>query len=273
MATIVIDDEAGTVNSPPAGSQQISVGRLSWDTCTPASLWERTTTWQTGELSSTIATQYTHQDWLFTASIEVIWYNVSGETRRELREFLWRNGATVTDTVTVNNSSATLADSCVESVALTRSTYTFTPVQTGNTFTPPTATFQRPETITTAFKQSWFDQTNVSFTDVRFVVTYAVSNVYRGTRSFGGIDIASNGGDVGQVAWNIWRSHDSDPYGLVWEDCSGGGGGSGSGEDCPCDWTLVTTDDTATWTATSTNCGSWTAAMPPDTTWTKTPCH
>ncbi len=236
VASEVIPDEPGSVGSTPEGSQQVSVGSLSWETCDPAALWERTAAWSAGALDSGIAAGYTHLDWLFSATITMYWYVGATEVRRESRVFTWLNGAVVTDATTIDGAPGDLADSAIESVAVTRSTYTFTPVSP-YTVTPPNATFQRPDEILTTLRQEWFDQTGVVYEDFNMVVSYALSNVFRGTADFFGIPIALNTGDVGTIAWNIWRSHDADPYGLAWEDCSPPDPGGGDA-DCTCEaWT------------------------------------
>jgi hypothetical protein len=249
VATAIIEDEPGTVAGGGAGTQQISLGTLSWDTCIPKTIWSKPTTWSgnAGGLGFNSSDPYAHQDWWLDGTVEIIWYNGFTEVRRESRVFKWINGATTSDTVTINYGSGTVANSCIDSVTLTRSSYTFTlsPSVPQESFSPPSATFQMAETITTNYKQGWFDQSLVTYTDVVIYNKYVVTNVYRGLRN---LDFDLNGttdfsqfqsaGDVKEVSWRIYRSHDGSPYGLAWEDCSGGGdggdGGGSEGSSCPC---------------------------------------
>jgi hypothetical protein len=221
VASEDIPDEPGSV---VAGSetQQISTGTLSWETCTPLSEWLRTVAWNPGVLDPSGAIPYNHQDWLLDGDIRIRWHNGATLVRREDRVLLWRNGTVVSDDTEIDLAPGDLVDSAVDAIALTRSTYTFTPVLSGWTFTPPTSTHQRPDSLEMTFRQEWFDQTSLTYTNVNIYAAFALSNVYKGTRTFSGLgfDVAVNSGDVGTVVWNIWRSHDADPYGLAWEDCS-----------------------------------------------------
>lgn len=234
MSTVIITDEAGTVGGVGTdGTQQVSAGRLTWNTCLPSVLWERTAAWSTSTLDGTIAAGYNNEDWIFSGTISLYWLLGGVEVRREVRTFSWLNGVVVSDATQVNGSPALLASSAVESIELARSSYTFTPVW-AFPLTPPSATFQRPDSLLITLLESWFDQSTLAYDTLNMVASLSLSSVFEGSYDFFGSPRTLSTGHVGLLSWNIYRSHDGDPYGLVWEDCSGGGGGGGGGDDGSC---------------------------------------
>lgn len=229
MASVAIEDAPGGVGTGAPGSSQITLGVASWEYCDPRLDWSRGSgLWSPGALSSSYAAGFSLNDWIFIATHTMVWFLNNAIVRHEVRTAEYLNGSVVSDTTQINYASGILSNSAISSQTLTTSQYT---AAENVTYTPPTFTAQRPDSLVLAFRYQFFDQSTLAFDTFQISSEMSLSSVYRGTRDVGGIAIPVNGGRDGAWLWDIYRSALE-----AWQDCSGGGGGDSGG--CTCEsWT------------------------------------